>query len=1190
MNQQLARYLAVFLFFISLGAAAQMSDKEKFTESLYLMDEKRFSEALPMLLDLSKKDPENANLNYNIGVAILNSFDEKEKKGALPYLEKAAKNVSPNYTPYSHKEKKAPVDAWYYLGEAQHSDYQFLEAKESFSKFRTYINDKHNLWKEIDKKIRMAEYAQVAIMNPVNIKTTNLGGELNGFYPDFSPVVRIDESAIYFTSRRLREDSSNYSIYDPIDGMMFEDIYVSFNTDGKWGEAYPLNINTDGHEATLNLSVDGQTLYIYKDINGNGELFESHLENDSAGFETWSTPEKLGSDINSKYYETHVAISPDEKMLYFISDREGGFGGKDIYFCRKLPTGDWALSQNAGPVLNTEFDEDGVFMHPDGKTLYFSSNGHESMGGYDIMYSTFTDSGWTKPTNIGYPINSVDDDVFFVTTPDGKRAYYSSFKEQGYGEKDIYLLELIDAEEVALTLYRGEFTFVDRYVPPSGALVTILNNYTGELVGSYTPRQRDGQFSAILASNNSYHFIYEADGYESYEEDIYVPAGFNYQEIYKDIKLRPVRVGRDMEGMVPAELALADIEGQLSKTGKPLSGMKILLMDEGENLIQKTESSDLGEFQFMQLDPSQTYLIRVIAEDGNPLQRYNVNVINDQGEELVFEPLDDTTYIFVPSASPYEFYGIKAKSLAGTVKSADEPVRGLVVRLEDEDNNLIQQNETDEMGQFEFQKLNLDNEYRLVFEGDFPDDPSIIIVNDQNEVMSFEKVREGVYVYVPNKRGQEIVGTVSKDGVPLAGLKVRLENQESSILAEESTDIKGQFNFTELDLEKSYRIVFEGDFPDDTEIILKDEFGRDLVFVQVGEGIYEYMPEGKPLAGSNVNGVASKSGAPIAGLKVRLEDNEQTVLQQEETDNMGSFSFDKLNLDETYRIVFEGDFPDGMALTFRNEKGEELTFVKVEEGVYEYTPKSKPALGTAFVGKVLVDGQPVKGLDVKLEDGQNMLIQQDETDQFGEFNFQQLDLNETYRIVFEGDLPDDAAIVVNNEYGQELTFRKVEKGVYEYIPRSNQYKFNSYTIDVEGVADYKETYPRPEELKDVIAYFQKYFPYNAKDINESNKEFKMFINDIAELVKQRGNANVIITSSASKVPTRTWKTNSILTKRRAYDTKRLLEKIFKEKGLEPSQYNFVDINTLITGPEYKNDYIENRATYEKHQYVRIFIK
>ena len=260
MNRLISKALLFFLLLASFSIQAQLSDKEKLIESFYLLDEKRYLDAQPYLEELYEKDKENANINYHLGLVYLKSFHEKGKEKALPLLAHAAKNASPSFSPYSAREKKAPVDAWYYYGLAQHNDYQFLEAIESFNKFRTYINEKHYLYKEIDKQILMANYAMIAVQNPVQIKTTNLGSALNGFYPDFSPVVRIDESAMYFTSRRMRKDSSNANIYDPIDGMLYEDIYVSFNEDGVWSEAYPLNINSEGHEATVSLSVDGRTL------------------------------------------------------------------------------------------------------------------------------------------------------------------------------------------------------------------------------------------------------------------------------------------------------------------------------------------------------------------------------------------------------------------------------------------------------------------------------------------------------------------------------------------------------------------------------------------------------------------------------------------------------------------------------------------------------------------------------------------------------------------------------------------------------------------------------------------------------------------------------------------------------------------------------------------------------------------
>ena len=1078
MNHPIIRLLICCFLFSSFSAFSQTADKEKFIEAFYLMDESRFAAAQSILEEVYANDKENANINYCLGFSMFRAFTEKDKVDALTYLQFASLQVDPNYNYMDPKEKKAPVDTWFYLGKAQHNDYQFLEAIESFIKFKTFVNEKHPLYNEIDKSINMSTYAKQSVLNPVNIKTTNLGGNLNSFYPDFSPVVRVDESAIYYTSRRLREDSSNFGIYDPIDGMMFEDIYVSLREeDGTWGSPTPLNINTEGHEAAVNLSIDGRTLYLYKDIDGNGQLFESKLEDDSIGYEIWSKPELLGSDINSKAYETHVTITPNGKKLYFISDREGGLGGKDIYYCNRLPNGEWALSQNAGPILNSDHNEDGIYMHPDGKTMYFSSDGHESMGGYDIMYSANTDTGWTKPANMGYPINSVDDDIFFVTTPDGKRAYFSSFKEEGYGEKDVYVLDLIDAEESGLTLYRGEFTFVDRYVPPSGARVMITNNTDGGLVGDYTPRQRDGQFSAILSPEQSYHFVYEADGYETYEEDIYVSSAGNYQEIYKDIKLRPVRVGDGLGKIKPAGLSLANVKGGIIKNGVPLAGMRIRLLDENENLLKETVSDNKGDFKLLSLEPLKVYLIRVYDATENPLIGFDVEIENDQGEALPFEELDDTTYIIIPSIQPYEFYGIgRVKTLAGTVKKGGRPIKGLSVKLEDDSKSLIDSQETDQYGQFNFQKLDLDKEYKIIFEGEFPDDPDIVITNDLGQKVRFVKESNGVYKYVPVTTFMpkallaDVDGAVTSEGTPLPNLQVLLLRADQSLINSAATDNLGKFNFEYLDLTKRYFIKFEGDFPPDLRLVMSNDNFDLLLFRKIQEGLYQYDP-----------------------IFVRLEDGKSQVLGKEVTDNVGELNLKKLKLDEYYQIIFEGNFPDQDLVTLTNDKGEEFDFQFVRQGVYEYVPKG--------------------GLKMK-----------------------------------------------------------------------------SYTVDVRDELDFKETYPRPEELKDVVAYFQKYFIYNAKDISESNNEFVSFIQDIGELVKVRGDAKIIITSSASKVPTATWKTNSVLTRKRAYDTKALLEKVFAKQGINPEQYNFIDINTLITGPEYKGDYRTNRTTYEKYQYVRIFIK
>ncbi|MGB0888229.1 MAG: TolB family protein, partial [Vicingaceae bacterium] len=413
------RYISILLccLFTTINLFAQEETfKKKFLEANTLIEEKLYHVALPLWIDLQKEQPENSNLNYKVGVCYIESKNQKAK--ALSYLTAAAKNVSNNYDPYSHTEKKAPKEVYFYLARAQHLSYQLDDALSNYDTFKGKTSKKHFLYSDIDKQKKYCENAKIAVANPVKTEIKNLGAKINSKYEDYSPAVLFDESTIYFTSRRLLSDSSNMYIIEMSDGKFYEDIYVSYKYNGTWTEPTPININTTGHEAVVNVSTDGKTLFIYRDDNGDGNIYQSNLE----GNGEWSYPVSLDSNINQKSQETHAHLSPDGKSLYFVSDRENGNGGKDIYVCDKLADGSWDIPKNVGNVINTPADEDGVFIHPDGKTMYFSSNNENSIGGYDVFSSTLDANGnWSQPVNMGYPINTADNDLFFVTSADGKR-------------------------------------------------------------------------------------------------------------------------------------------------------------------------------------------------------------------------------------------------------------------------------------------------------------------------------------------------------------------------------------------------------------------------------------------------------------------------------------------------------------------------------------------------------------------------------------------------------------------------------------------------------------------------------------------------------------------------------------------------------------------------------------------------
>lgn len=289
----------------------------------------------------------------------------------------------------------------------------------------------------VDRSIFECKNGKEYVANPGNFAITNIGREINSEFEDYAPVLSAKEDEIIFTTRR-REDNLNPNV--DIDNKPFEDIFYSKKSGGKWEFAKNIGpiINTPYHCSDLALSKDGNTLFIYKD-DGGGDIYYS-VRKDGV----WGEPVPLPGIINSSFEEKSISISSDEKTLYFSSNRPGGFGGLDIYRATKDSKGEWSNVKNLGELINTEADEDGPFIDYDDVTLYFSTKGHKGMGGYDIFKTTYNPNKneWTEPQNLGYPINTPDDDVFFSTSPDGKRAYYSSIRDDGMGYTDIYIITI----------------------------------------------------------------------------------------------------------------------------------------------------------------------------------------------------------------------------------------------------------------------------------------------------------------------------------------------------------------------------------------------------------------------------------------------------------------------------------------------------------------------------------------------------------------------------------------------------------------------------------------------------------------------------------------------------------------------------------------------------------------------------
>ena len=517
----------------------------KFEEGNKLMEEKFYNQAAEVWKELVDTNPENANLNYKLGYSYFNSYNQQAK--ALPYLEKAAQlrasasyggfNTA-GYDPFDPKETNAPVEVDYYLGRAYHLSGDFNKADSQYQKFIDETDDKHNLYDQAQLGLSQTANARELMKDPKDYQVSNIGPVINSEYPDFGPVISVDGNALFYTTRRVHNDSSNFGIFDEVAGLPHESIYVSYkDREGNWQTPELLNINEVGnHLATINVSADGQTLFIYRNDNGDGNIYESKLVG-----EIWSDPVLMGSDINTKAWETHGALSADGNTFYFVSDRKGGYGGRDLYRVVRLPDGEWSKAQNLGPNVNTKYDEDGAFIHPNGRTLYFSSLGHTSMGGFDVFQTEMLEDGtWAPPVNIGYPLNTPDDEVFFVTTADGRRGYFSSDQMGGYGEKDIYFVDLpMEMEAAGLTVLKGFIIPPPGQTLPPSTILYVTDKETGE-VKSYKPRQRDGVYVAILPPCKEYNLDYRVDDKTIHTEDVFVECESAYQEINKEIYLNPV--------------------------------------------------------------------------------------------------------------------------------------------------------------------------------------------------------------------------------------------------------------------------------------------------------------------------------------------------------------------------------------------------------------------------------------------------------------------------------------------------------------------------------------------------------------------------------------------------------------------------------------------------------------------------
>lgn len=485
-----------------------------------LLFDKDYKQAALAYEELLKTNPENRTYNYNLGLCYLNADFDKQR--SIPFFQKVL-----------FYDNTQPI-IYYLLGKGYQAAHDFDRAIEMFQKYIEYYTFGTEF--SIDQakiEIEYCENAYELIKFPVKCKFENLGKAVNSAFPDYFPFVSLDESLLVFTSKR--EDGSERLP----DNTFSSNLYYSKVVDGQFFNAREISGIEEKYqdsEAIIGMNGDGTKVLLMKEIQSlNSDIYEADF---SAGELT--NIKALPSPINTKYREIAATFNADGDMLYFVSDRPGGFGGTDIWISKKLPNGEWGAPFNAGPSVNTERDEDFPNLSPDGKRLFFSSKGHFSMGGFDIFEAIFNaDSNrFLNPRNLGYPINSIEDDMNFRISGSGRYGYISALRADGYGDQDLYRLT-IEHVESEYTILKGVLSSMDETHEINEVTITVSDKTTNELQGVFSPNPHSKRY-VIALKPGFYNVFIDAKGFEptAFDTKVFGKSSFE-SEIEHDLRLMP---------------------------------------------------------------------------------------------------------------------------------------------------------------------------------------------------------------------------------------------------------------------------------------------------------------------------------------------------------------------------------------------------------------------------------------------------------------------------------------------------------------------------------------------------------------------------------------------------------------------------------------------------------------------------
>ncbi len=570
----------------------QASEKELVFNSSRFLQENHYHFADLVSNRLLEINPESPNYNYRKGFIILGM--KRDEVSAIKFLTKATKNskVQKNYDMYSVSEDAVPADAFFHLGRAFHLDEQFDKAVENYKKFLELTTKESELIPEAKKRITQCSVAKQLMTQPLDVKIKNLGNTINTEYADFSSNISLDGKSLYYTSRRPWADKSSNNFRDPLLNHFPEDIYQASRNGDSWLSPDRMNMcKPQFNEATVSVSMDERRVYTYNDKAGIGDIYFSDFKD---GKFSEISPIEFKGVNDEKWWDTHYTVSPDGNMIFFVSDKPGGYGKRDIYFMEKS-NGEWSKPENIGGNINTWSDEDAPFMGLDNSTLYFSSNDSSSMGEFDVFMTVRDENGmWSDPVNLGYPINSVGDDIFYTHTADGKKVYFTSFRKGGLGERDVYEIDQNISNVKNVAFLNGTIVSAQGKKIPEDSYVTLkCLDCLDKSENRISPRVRDGVFLSKLEKCKKYEiaYYYSEKSKSPLKQSFSTSCDLAYQEINRKVILddeketiNPIYEYR-LEGLV------AD-----KATGKPIQNAKVQFSVKNQ-INESNVTTTSGEFK-----------------------------------------------------------------------------------------------------------------------------------------------------------------------------------------------------------------------------------------------------------------------------------------------------------------------------------------------------------------------------------------------------------------------------------------------------------------------------------------------------------------------------------------------------------------------------------------------------------------